>query len=174
MKKMNTLLAVAALSLIATATTAVHANEWYGQTSLININADSGSDKFKGNGISLLVGKNVGSGLSIEGQMFQQMSAAQVQGAAIKLGGFGVYAKYTLDTPLPAFKPYARVGASTNTVNSVENGVTEKGSESSLSFGGGVNYSITPKLYVNMDLTQYHKKNNATVTGVSAGLGFKF
>jgi opacity protein-like surface antigen len=173
MKKFNSLAAIAAIALTFSMNAAhADAHGWYGQGSVINLSAESDSDTIKGNGASVILGKNIGSGFSVEGQLIQQLSATKVDGETFKMSGYGIFGKYTFDGH--NFKPYVRIGATNNTIKVTSSTGSDSVSESSVSFGAGANYSITPKLYLNLDLTQYYQKSSNGITGVSAGLGFKF
>ncbi len=186
--KKSTLLLAAVASMAAMASAQAQTNikdGWYGQSSLISIKASGQDDvSFKGNGVSFVVGKTLGSGLSVEGQLFQQIGddkqTMSIDGSDFNVGfktnGLGLFARYSRD--FGAIQPYARLGAVRNSITAKISDATGTASASetevSAAFGGGINYAINPKMYLNLDLTQYYKKDGATITGGSVGLGFQF
>jgi opacity protein-like surface antigen len=51
---------------------------------------------------------------------------------------------------------------------------SDTGSDSSVSYGVGANYNVTPKVYVGVDYMRYFKKDDTKIDGFTVSAGYRF
>ncbi len=86
---------------------------------------------------------------------------------------YGVYVRGGIPVG-EVFYPYAIVGYSKAKATDSAYGYSESGSESDFSFGVGADFKVTDTLKINAEYLSYLDKDEAELTGFSAGVSFSF
>jgi outer membrane autotransporter protein len=77
-----------------------------------------------------------------------------------------------------AFEVFGRLGyAQTRvraTVSAAGVSASDSASDSSLSYGIGANFNVSPKMYVGVDYMRYFKKDDTKIDGFTVALGYRF
>jgi opacity protein-like surface antigen len=86
---------------------------------------------------------------------------------------FGIYAKPKVKFT-PELEGFVRAGFAQTKATYSEPGYSESDSESSFSYGLGMNYALNKTTSLNVDYMSYYKKDGVTATGFTFGVGYKF
>lgn len=77
-----------------------------------------------------------------------------------------------------AFEVFGRLGYAHTRVRATASvagfSASDSGSDSSVSYGLGANFNISPKMYVGVDYMRYFKKDDTKIDGFTIGLGYRF
>lgn len=179
---MKKIILASALALMATGAQA----QFYGEVgySVVNAKQNVNGNEFKGkpNAIRGIVGFDFHRNLAIEG-----MAAFGVRDGDLKVNGQTITGvKLELDNMVGIYlKPkarlndsvevFARVGAARiEGTGSAPGFGSISASETSLSWGTGLSFSVTQAVGMNVDFMQYIRKDGFTARGLTVGVGMKF
>jgi outer membrane autotransporter protein len=77
-----------------------------------------------------------------------------------------------------AFEVFGRLGYAHTRVRTTASvpgfSASDSGSDSSVSYGIGANFNVSPKMYVGVDYMRYFKKDDTKIDGFTVGLGYRF
>ncbi len=124
-----------------------------------------GMDMHPNLGVEGLLGFNVkaGDGKTSGG------TAAEVKLTTV----FGVYAKPKMDVS-PELELFGRLGFANVNRGSKLGTSSSSDSGSSLSYGLGASYRITRNASIGLDYMSYYNRNDITITGFTASVGYRF
>lgn len=127
-----------------------------------------------------VVGYEVNPNLAIEGMVGLGVGDDSTTLAGVKLVGevdhmIGLYLKPKMAVS-PDLELFARAGfvRSKVTASAPAYGVSASESQSDLSYGVGMSYSINKTTALNVDYMSYYNKDGVKANGFTVGVGFKF
>ena len=153
-----------------------------GYTKVTVKDSDSGFNfKSSPTAVRGILGYEINPNFAIEGLAAFGMSDDNVkengrtlQGAKFKIDNtFGIYAKPKVKFT-PELEAFVRAGFAQTKATYSERGFSESSSESSFSYGLGMNYALNKTTSLNVDYMSYYEKDGVTATGFTFGVGYKF
>lgn len=153
-----------------------------GYTAAKLTDSDSGDNsKTSPNALRGILGVEINPYLAAEGMLSLGMGSASIKlngqtvpGVKAKIDNmFGIYIKpkYAVNESLEVF---GRLGFARAKMKYSGGGITESGSDSSLSYGAGLGVALSKTITLNADYMQYVKKDGAKLNGFTFGVGYKF
>jgi opacity protein-like surface antigen len=77
-----------------------------------------------------------------------------------------------------AFEVFGRLGYAQTRVRATASvagvSASDSGSDSSVSYGVGANFNVSPKVYVGVDYMRYFKKDDTKIDGFTIDVGYRF
>jgi len=148
-------------------------NDFYVEAGYAHLNVDArGADDDFGAG-ALKFGYNAHDNLAIEVMAAVGFSDARIQGVKVDLSrAFGIYLKPKVN--FGDAEIFGRLGYTDSRAKARAYGYSQSGSEGGFSFGAGVSFSITEKVYVGVDYMRYYDRKGVELSGPSLGIGYKF
>lgn len=93
--------------------------------------------------------------------------------AMIAPGAYGVYVKPSLQLT-PKLQAFARLGRLQTDLDVSSGGRTVSLDGGDFSYGAGLSYQFTPRLYATADYLSYYSKGDVKADGFTVGIGYKF
>jgi outer membrane autotransporter protein len=176
MKQAKTSLVVACLGL-GTALASVGAEAQgnaYVEAGLTQLTWSGGGLSVKPTNALVRVGYDFTKNLAGELVATASVSSDTVQGISFKVdSGYGAYLKGKVDVA-PNFELFARAGWVHATLSGAFMGISVSTSDSSFSYGAGLQYLFTKNWYVQGDYASYYDKSGDTIKGPSVSVGYRF
>ena len=102
------------------------------------------------------------------------LTSGDLFGTSVKVdSAYGAYLKVRAEAS-PGFEVFGKLGYVHATLIASIPGQSFSSSDGSFSYGAGMQYSFTPKWYIQGDYMSYYEKNGGTVRGPSIGVGVRF
>jgi opacity protein-like surface antigen len=141
-----------------------------------------GPDTFKASPKALrgIVAYEAHPNLAVEGLFAFGMGRASISGpdvpssARLKIdNAYGVYLKPKTKLG-EAIEVFGRIGYAKVTYKFSSLNASESEKEDGLSYGLGLNYALTPSVYLSLDYLQYTKAKGVKTTGTTFSIGYRF
>ena len=117
-------------------------------------------------------GYNFNRNFGVEVMAAAGMSSGDINGVTLKVDSlYAAYVKGQFEFA-PHFELYGRAGWAHVTLSS--NVVSGTGSDSSLSYGAGLQYLFTKNWYVQAEYSSLYDKDGVTLKGPAIGVGYRF
>lgn len=102
------------------------------------------------------------------------VSSGDIYGVSVKVdNAYGAYLKVRAEVA-PAFELFGKLGWVHATVNASIPGASASSSDSSFSYGVGMQYTFNGKWYAQADYMSYYDKSGDSIKGPSLGVGVRF
>ena len=120
------------------------------------------------------VGTNVMDNLAIEGMVATGVRESKVSGINIEVQKMvGLYAKPFIKMN-ENFEAYGRVGMLRTTVDASASGISTSETDSSFSYGAGIQYNPDSRGGIFFDYMNYYSKDGEKIFGFNSGVNIKF
>lgn len=169
--------AVAAASMLALGAHAqsLYGEIGYGQLKLEENGFGAKVDPSMARGI---IGYELNPNLAVEGHLgigvnddSTRVGGLSVNGEVDNLVGVFVKPKVKLGDTVELF---GRAGAASTKVSASAGGLKESDRGTSLAYGFGASFNLTPQLSLNADYMNYYDRKGVKLDGVTVGVGFRF
>lgn len=141
-------------------------------TPCLNFDVRGGGDDDFGAG-ALKFGSNAHDNRAIEVMAAAGFSDARIQGVKVDLSrAFGIYLKPKVN--FGDAEVFGRLGYTDFRAKARAYGYSESDSDGGFSFGAGVSFSITEKVYAQVDYMRYYDRKGVELSGPSLSIGYKF
>lgn len=174
----NTLLAIAALFVAGVAhaqTAPVHVELGYTGTTIEEADATAHPGMLRG-----IVGVKVHPNIGIEAMIGRGIYSDDVKKDGIDTPtrmriehSYGVYVKPSVQIT-PNLQLFARLGYAHSRVKLVEPGGSRSDSEGDISYGAGLSYQFTPRIFGAFDYMSYYSQDGVKADGFTFGVGYRF
>lgn len=102
------------------------------------------------------------------------ISSGSLYGVSVKVdNAYGAYMKLRTEAA-PGFELFGKLGWVHATLNASIPGAAASSSDSSFSYGVGVQWTFTQKWYLQGDYMSYYDKSGDSIKGPSLGVGVRF
>jgi hypothetical protein len=102
------------------------------------------------------------------------VSSGDIYGVSVKVdNAYGAYFKARTEVS-PGFELFGKLGWVHATLNASIPGVSASSSDSSVSYGVGLQYTFNGHWYAQADYMSYYDKNGDSIKGPSIGVGTRF
>ena len=102
------------------------------------------------------------------------VSSGSLYGVSVKVdNAYGAYLKLRTEAA-QGFELFGKLGVVHATVNASVPGASASSSDSSFSYGVGVQYTFSGQWYAQVDWMSYYDKSGDTIRGPSIGAGLRF
>jgi outer membrane autotransporter protein len=102
------------------------------------------------------------------------ISSGSLYGVSVKVdNAYGAYMKLRTEVA-PAFELFGKLGWVHATLNASVPGASASNSDSSFSYGVGMQWTFTQKWYLQADYMSYYDKSGDSIKGPSLGVGVRF
>lgn len=173
-------LAFAAIGVSAQTAQPTAPSKFSGDIGYTSIDWTGGGYTLKPSIVRGTLGYEVSPNLAVEGMIGMGANSSNIQVGSYTVTSkidsiYGLYLKPKAQVS-PELEVYGRLGVTSLTGTFAVQGYTGSytATESSASYGLGVNYKIAPGAALNLDYTTYYTKNGATANGITAGVAFRF
>lgn len=124
--------------------------------------------------LRLTAGTNLMDNLAIEGMLATGIRKSNVSGIGVEVQNMvGLYAKPFIKMN-ENFEAYGRVGMLRTTLDASASGVSTSETESSFSYGAGIQFNPDSRGGIFLDYMNYYSKDGQKIFGFNSGVNIKF
>lgn len=177
---MNKLLGIAACLLMAGAAHAQQANQaLYGEIGYTQLKySAAGVPDAKPGMLRGIIGYDLHPNFALEGMLGFGVKDDSVNFMGVNFDvkaqhAYGVFVKPKIN-PTKDLELFLRMGYSRFKTKVSVLGVSASDSDGDFSYGGGLNYNVSPSTFIGVDYMNYFKKDGGKIDGLTVGVGFRF
>ncbi len=154
------------------------ASPWYGEIGYTAAKITSDDATWHPGAVRGVVGYDINPNVAVEGMVGigAHDDSATVLGVSVEgkiKNSYGLYVKPKFNVT-PEVEVFGRVGFARTKVSASAMGSTFTSSDTDLSYGAGVNYSLSRTTYLGVDYMRYYNKDGVKADGLTVGVGMRF